>query len=111
MSSQVCDPETLGSLARQAAQSSGIVLSDYARYVYVFPSIPCVWSGMATVGGTPSEAWINGNLDPHILAHEIGHNFGLAHAHSWYCPTSYVTDDPSCTWYEYGDFVDVMGYK
>jgi hypothetical protein len=109
LSSQVCDPSTLASLAQQAARSVGVDLSRYARYVYMFPTIPCVWSGMATVSGTPSESWINDKLNLYILAHEIGHNFGLLHAHAWYCPTSYVMDP--CTWYEYGDFVNAMGNK
>jgi hypothetical protein len=113
MSGSVCDPTTLATLAQQSARAAGVDLTRYTRTVYMFPQIPCSWSGMATVGNTPSEAWINypsylsGRDFLQQLAHEMGHNFGLAHAHSWYCATEYVLEP--CSWREYGDFLDPMG--
>ena len=77
----------------------------------MFPSIgACGWSGLGYVGG--SGAWINGAPSGSwgllVAAHELGHNFGVLHAHSYDCGT--LTIAPSgCTRGEYGDRFDVMG--
>ena len=107
MSSTICDTLTLASLAQQAATAAGVTLSRYARYVYAFPRNACTWSGMATVGGNPSKAWINGDLDLKGVGHELGHNFGLFHAHALDCGSSPIV--PPCTWTDYGDSLDLMG--
>jgi hypothetical protein len=105
--STVCDTLTLASLAQQAATGAGINLSLYTRYVYAFPRNACTWSGMATVGGNPSKAWINGDLDLKVVGHEMGHNFGLFHAHALDCGSSPIV--PPCTSTDYGDTLDIMG--
>jgi hypothetical protein len=62
---------------------------------------------VGTVGGMPSDAWINGRLTLKVVAHELGHNFGLQHSHSNDCdPTPLGTN---CTTYDYGDVADTMG--
>jgi hypothetical protein len=77
------------------AEKQGIDLSGYTRRMYLLPGAPCWWSGLAELGGRRS--WINGGScnNPTLLAHELGHNFGMHHASS---PGS-----------EYGDDSDVMG--
>jgi hypothetical protein len=107
MSSTVCDTLTLAGLAQQAATGAGVNLSLYTRYVYVFPRNACTWTGMATVGGNPSKAWINGDLNLKVVGHEMGHNFGLFHAHALDCGASPIV--PPCTWTDYGDTLDIMG--
>ena len=42
-----------------------------------------------------------------MTAHELGHNYGLLHAHSWDCGTSVLGS--SCSRSEYGDPFDTMG--
>ena len=42
-----------------------------------------------------------------VVAHELGHNFGLYHARSLDCGLSAVA--PPCTYSEYGDSIDMMG--
>jgi hypothetical protein len=107
MSSNVCDSVMLASLAQQAATAAGIKLSLYKRYVYAFPHNACSWWGMGTVGGNPSQAWINGEFELKVVAHEMGHNFGLFHAHTLDCGSSPIV--PPCTWTDYGDTLDIMG--
>jgi hypothetical protein len=104
MSSGSCDYTTIASLADQAATSAGINIAAYSRHVYAFPQIgACSWWGLGTVGGNPSQAWINGSYAVKVVSHELGHNFGAYHSHSQPCDTS------GCGSVEYGDDHDDMG--
>ncbi len=107
MDSTVCDPSQIATLAQSAARSTGVDLAAYARYVYAFPKNACTWWGLGTVGGTPSQAWINGTLAFRVAGHELGHNLGLMHAHSLDCGATVIGS--SCTATDYGDTVDIMG--
>jgi hypothetical protein len=107
LSSTVCDYNTLASQADQAATAAGVTLSSYSRRVYAFPQNACSWWGLGTVGGNPSRSWINGSLQLRVVAHEMGHNFGLWHSHALECGTTVL--GPGCSSIEYGDTVDVMG--
>lgn len=75
-----CDFTVIGNAADAAAAAWNP--SSYPFVVYLFPGSPCGWSGLAYVGW--GRAWINGpgafNLG--VIAHEMGHNFGLLHAGS-----------------------------
>jgi hypothetical protein len=65
------------------------------------------WWGYAIIGG--SDVWVNGeyNISPHVFAHEMGHNFGMYHAHTVDCGTQVTCS--SGTYYEYGDWLDDIG--
>jgi hypothetical protein len=107
LSGSLCDPYALATLAQQAAGAAGVNLGAYSRYVYAFPENACAWWGLGTIGGAPSQAWINGDFVLDVVAHEMGHNLGLYHAHSLDCGASPVA--PPCTASEYGDTLDMMG--
>lgn len=108
LDSSVCDSTQIAVKAQAAATAAGVDLSTYSRYVYVFPYISsCGWSGSGTVGGLPSQTWSNGKLDLKVIGHELGHNFGLQHAHALECGAA--TFGPGCQNYEYGDHFDIMG--
>ena len=100
-----CDIGQITTLANNAATAAGFPPSNYDFPVYVFPSIPCGWAGLASVGG--GGAWINEALSGYVTTHEIGHNYGVLHAHSLDCGA--VSIGPSCSRSEYGDPFDVMG--
>jgi Gametolysin peptidase M11/NPCBM-associated, NEW3 domain of alpha-galactosidase len=105
---RTCATSTIADAAKQAASAAGLNLALYSRFVYVFPrNDACGWSGVGTVGGLPSDAWINGRLELKVVAHELGHNFGLQHSHANDCDPSPL--GPNCTAYDYGDVADVMG--
>lgn len=107
LSSTVCDTSTLASYANQAATAAGYALSNYTRLIYGFPQNACGWWGMGTVGGSPSQAWINGTFSLKVVGHEFGHNLGLYHSHALDCGTA--VDTGTCSSIEYGDTLDIMG--
>ncbi len=108
MSTSVCDTATLATLAKQKASAAGYNLSNYTRHVFGFPINACGWWGMGSVGGNPSQAWINGEpFSLKVLGHEMGHNLGLYHSHALECGASAATG--SCSSIEYGDTLDIMG--
>ncbi len=104
-----CDISQIATAAQNAATSAGVNLSAYTRYVYFFPqNNACGFSGASNVGGNPSQSWINATLAPYVVNHELGHAFGLWHAHLFNCGTS-ATICSSPTIVEYGDPMDAMG--
>ena len=105
-----CDYNTIASQAKQKAAAAGFVLSNYRRYVYAFPPNTCTWWGLGSVGGNPSQAWVNtkwGFTLP-VIGHEMGHNFGLYHSHSLDCGAASIAAT-GCSASEYGDIFDMMG--
>lgn len=114
VSSATCDTNQIATDANNAASAAGANLAAYARFVYVFPyNSVCGWAGAATIGGNPSQSWVNGGgtttntLNLGIFAHEMGHNLGLYHSHGLDC--GLVTLSGQCTVWEYFDGMDVMG--
>ncbi|HWQ33931.1 MAG TPA: NEW3 domain-containing protein [Blastocatellia bacterium] len=102
-----CDTTAIANYAKQAAAAAGANLSAYNHYVYAFPSNTCSWTGHGTVGGNPSEVWINDWFELGIVGHELGHNFGLYHSRSMDCGSAVIGGN--CTTDEYGDTLDIMG--
>lgn len=97
--------------ADQAAAAAGIDVSAYRRVLYLFPLVTaCSWAGQGTVGGNPSRAWSNGRLSTLVVGHELGHNFGLWHAHALECGSAVLGEvGDTCTNVEYGDQFEIMG--
>ncbi len=97
--------DQMATLAKQAATAAGVDVSAYQKYVYIHPLVSGCFSGLARVGG--NEAWMNQAADWSTIAHEMGHNFGLYHAHRLAC--SGVSLCSSGTVVDYGHMVDLMG--
>jgi M6 family metalloprotease-like protein len=105
-----CTLSQIATDAQNAAKAAGVNLSNYTRYVYMFPQDnACGFAGSSYIGGNPSQNWINGNsLTIDVINHELGHGLGLWHSHSLDCGTS-ATICSGGTVVEYGDRLDVMG--
>jgi hypothetical protein len=82
-----------------AALAAGYDPSKYDRVVYVHPDAGCPWSGVTQA----ATVFLNGALTPHLVAHELGHSFGLGHANLTDCRRH------GCGALEYGDPYDTMG--
>jgi len=100
-----CDYPLIGTLANQAATAAGVNVSAYSHLVYGFPAASCGWWGVSFVGG--NQSWVTGNYALAVVAHEMGHQFGLYHSHSLNCLPNIVSG--TCTTVEYGDTLDMMG--
>ena len=107
LSSSLCDTTSLASQAQQAAQAAGWMPTNYQRLIYAFPQNACGFGGASFIGGSPSQAWLNGDISLRIAGHEFGHGLGLWHSHSMDCGD--VSLGSTCTTQEYGDTLDVMG--
>lgn len=109
-----CNYSQWSASANEAAAMDGVVLSDYDKIVYAFPtSTACGWAGLATMPG--SYSWLNGPnaMVLRTMAHELGHNFGTHHASSLVCSESGIrvslASGSNCALGEYGDPYSVMG--
>ena len=110
INSSNCKSTDVASYAQAAAQNDNVNLSDFDHYIYVFPQTSCFPSGSGTVGGTPSESWINGDwFILKTVAHEFGHNLGLYHSSSLECGNTTLGSD--CKTFLYGDTMDIMANK
>ena len=94
-----CDTRAIADAARQAAQRAGYDLTRFNRYAFLFPRVDCSWSGL----GGGDTIFLNGQLSRKLVAHELGHTYGLGHAKTWDCAGR------TCTETEYGDPYDTMG--
>ena len=109
-SKSTCDPFTWRTQARSAATAAGVSLASYTNFVYAFPDAPaCQWSGLGAMPG--ADSWNNGAFSLRVVAHELGHNFGVHHASSLSCTSGgvRVSISSSCSSSEYGDPFTVMG--
>ena len=91
-------------------------ISDYSnRYMMVLaPEAGCVWSGRANLGTPKSRSGtliLHDSDSPFVIAHELGHTFGLGHSNFLRCDSG-AYDGPwgeTCKGVEYGGTIDVMG--
>ena len=101
------DAMLLSGNADQQLVAQGVPLSSFRRKIYLWPKNGCSWTGLALVGENPSMAWVNGSFTLKAIGHELGHGFGLRHAHAMECDPTPVGDN--CAISPYGDVADLMG--
>lgn len=82
-----------------AALAAGYDAAKYDRVVFVHPEQNCPWSGVTQA----ATVFLNGAVTPYLVAHELGHSFGLGHSNLTDCKHH------GCGALEYGDPYDTMG--
>ena len=105
------DWQGIGNAASAAATAANGAWNsaNYGYVVYLFPQVAaCGWNGLAYIG-SPHKAYINetNSFVTKVIAHEMGHNFGLLHAGSLDCGAASIGG--SCSVAEYGDPWNAMG--
>jgi Concanavalin A-like lectin/glucanases superfamily/Viral BACON domain len=96
----------------ETAAAANYTLGNYDRIVLLFSWLGSIsgsqinYGGMANVGGP--EVWVNGEFDFRVVAHELGHTYGLYHGNLWQVHDGNpISPNGSST--EYGDDFDTMG--
>ncbi|MBE2250008.1 MAG: hypothetical protein IAE78_10690, partial [Myxococcus sp.] len=92
--------------ARAAATAAGFPQSSYDFEVVAFRRVSAWgWAGLGFVGARGT--WLNGSFGLGVIAHELGHNFGLRHANFWQATNETIIGAGSSQ--EYGNPFDTMG--
>jgi hypothetical protein len=94
-----CNLPVVRSEGIAALTAAGYDPSRYDRLVFVHPEQNCPWSGVTQAG----TVYLNGAVTTYLVAHELGHSFGLGHSNLTDCKHH------GCGALEYGDPYDTMG--
>jgi hypothetical protein len=91
-------------------------IGSYDSYIWFYGTqqgSPCGgggWGAQGTWNDHERDLWMNGNVWPTAIPHEVGHNIGLMHASSMRCGSQRFADDPrTCETEEYGNPFNIMG--
>lgn len=111
VSAATCDTQAIAREANSAAAAAGVDLSGYSHVVYQFPyRSACGWSGANDRGDRgENRVFVNGARTFKVIAHELGHRFGLFHSDALDCGTTVL--GASCTQNAYADQADAMGNR
>lgn len=106
-----CPYGAVASLGTQAAiaQVGAAKMAEYQHRLFIAPFRDCAWSGLSTVGGSPSQSWVGGSMGTGTGQHEMGHAFGNWHSHGFICPLQSICPAAAGILNEYGDTMDTMG--
>ena len=99
-------------LDAQTLASADYNVSQFDRLIVFFPNMTYIpnsginWGGLSSVGGP--DIWLNGVFTFAIVAHELGHTYGLFHANLWQVTDGNPVSDGGSS-REYFDDFDTMG--
>jgi hypothetical protein len=99
-----CDLAKQLAAAAAAAKKGGYVASHFDHLVVYTPPQACDFGGIGWVG--QNGVFLNGDVAPGLMEHELGHNLGLWHAGQYDCSNAKLA--AACLTV-YGDDTDVMG--
>lgn len=99
-------------LDAQAAATANYNVDSYDRLIVLFswlgnfPGSLITYGGMAEIGGP--HIWVNGEIDFRVVAHELGHTYGLFHGNLWQVSDGNAISTNGVST-EHGDDFDTMG--
>ena len=107
-----CDWQAWEQLGWDEATSAGVDLSAFTNVMFISPyTSSCGFAGVGYVPGP--YTYLNGTISTHVMAHEVGHNLGLAHANARSCTVDgtrvTIAANSACTTQGYADPFSVMG--
>jgi hypothetical protein len=95
-----CDLQPITAAAQAAAQARGYDTARYTTLGIAVPQIDCFWTGAYF----PPGIWMNGEMNRHLVSHELGHTYGVTEeGPAWMCT-------PTCRSQPYGNPFSVMGH-
>jgi hypothetical protein len=95
-----CELQRISDAALSAARAQGYDTARYTTLGIAVPQIGCFWTGAYF----PPGIWMNGEINRHLVAHELGHSYGVTEeGPAWVCA-------PRCQSWPYGNPFSVMGH-
>ena len=96
-----CELGLIESAGRAAAAARGLNPASFDRLVFGMPEMDCGWGGAYY----DDNVWANGRFDRHLVAHELGHIYGIhEEGPAWICSAG------GCRMQLYGNPYSVMGH-
>ncbi|MBI5771885.1 MAG: immunoglobulin domain-containing protein, partial [Verrucomicrobia bacterium] len=96
----------------RAAAAANYAVDTFDRILVLFTSLGSISGSQITYGGlaqvSGKNSWINGAFDFRVVAHELGHTYGLRHANLWKVTDGNAVSAAGAST-EYGDDFDTMG--
>ena len=106
-----CSKDLIAQEGNRAAVTAGANLSAYTHFIYLYPNASgCPNTASVTIGPNGEKrTFVNGpaGFVLRIVAHELGHAFGLQHSDALDCDVSPLGN--TCSTIGYGDPADTMG--
>jgi hypothetical protein len=95
-----------------AAATTDYSVTNFDKVVTLFSWLGAIPGSLLQFGGLTvigtSMVWVNGEFDFRVVAHELGHTFGLYHANFWKSTDGNPISDSGSS-QEYSDPFDTMG--
>lgn len=102
--------------AKQQLAARGVDPNQYNRRIFMWTNAGCPYTGKAAGADIYINYLSSGGIIESVIAHELGHTFGLDHANYIRCTDKlgnqvsiYLNKGDTCVSWEYGDRYDTMG--